>query len=324
MKRPRPAPRTRRAFLRTAGAALAVSAAPLILPSRLLGAGAPSRRLRVGQVGCGRVEIGLPTDPTAPDNPPQPVPAHLDYEQWLGPTPEVYYTEQRVHSQQRNARGELDIGARPGWLRNEAFCLGMITGWGSHHFDTALWGMDMERVAPLRLEGRGEFPPPERIWNVHGAYHVELAYPGGVTMTVTDRFPNGIRFIGDEGWIFVSRSRQTWNGQPPEGVVGDFVQSRARPAAAAAAASFKQDGEPAGGIAILSHSDNSGERAPWYLIDAGAMRFMCAAVLAPAVRRLAPGERWALRYRVVVQPGEWTPEALTAAWRAWETAEAQR
>lgn len=168
--------------------------------------------VRSGRVGrLQRVEIGLPTDPTAPDQPPQPVPAHLDYDQWLGPTPEVYYTEQRVHSQGRNARGELDIGSRPGWLRNEAFCLGMITGWGSHHYDTALWGMDAERTMPRRIEGKGEFPT-NKIWNVHGAYHVELAYPGGVTMTVTDKFPNGIRFIGDEGWIFVSRGPQPTSG----------------------------------------------------------------------------------------------------------------
>jgi myo-inositol 2-dehydrogenase/D-chiro-inositol 1-dehydrogenase len=176
--------------------------------------------VRSGRVGrLQRVEIGLPTDPTAPDNPEQPIPAHLDYEQWLGPTSDAYYTEQRVHSQQRNARGELDIGSRPGWLRNEAYCLGMITGWGSHHYDTALWGMDAERVAPTKIEGRGEFPT-NKIWNVHGAYHVELAYPGGVRMTVTDKFPNGIRFIGDEGWIFVSRGSQptagtALTGMPP-------------------------------------------------------------------------------------------------------------
>ncbi|MGD0253831.1 MAG: gfo/Idh/MocA family oxidoreductase, partial [Verrucomicrobiota bacterium] len=33
-------------------------------------------------------------------------------------------------------------------------------------------------------------------------------------MTVTDKFPNGIRFIGDEGWIFVSRDAQTTASDP--------------------------------------------------------------------------------------------------------------
>src|SRR6187399_1406160 len=44
--------------------------------------------VRSGRVGkVERVEIGLPTDPTAPDAPPEAVPANLDYSQWLGPTP---------------------------------------------------------------------------------------------------------------------------------------------------------------------------------------------------------------------------------------------
>lgn len=67
---------------------------------------------RLGQVQ--RVEIGLPIDPTQPDPPKQPVPQNLRYEEWLGCTPEVYYTEQRVHPQ----RGY----GRPGWLRNASYC----------------------------------------------------------------------------------------------------------------------------------------------------------------------------------------------------------
>ncbi len=171
--------------------------------------------VRSGRVGrLTRVEIGLPTDPTAPDDPPQPVPAHLDYERWLGPTPDVYYTEQRVHSQKINAAGEPDLASRPGWLRHESCCLGMITGWGAHHFDTAHWGMNMELGAPFKIEGRGEFPT-NRIWNVHGAYHVELDYPGGVRLVVSDLQPNGVKFIGDEGWIFVSRDAEGATASDP-------------------------------------------------------------------------------------------------------------
>jgi myo-inositol 2-dehydrogenase/D-chiro-inositol 1-dehydrogenase len=160
---------------------------------------------RVGQLK--QVEIGLPTDPTAPDEPEQPVPANLNYDMWLGPTPQVYYTEQRVHSQ-------TNIGSRPGWLRNDAYCLGMITGWGAHHFDTAHWGMNAELTGPSKVEGKGEFPT-NKIWNVHGAYHVELLYPGNVRMTVSDKLPNGVKFIGDEGWIFVSRDAQAATASDP-------------------------------------------------------------------------------------------------------------
>jgi myo-inositol 2-dehydrogenase/D-chiro-inositol 1-dehydrogenase len=167
---------------------------------------------RVGQLQ--RVEIGLPIDPTAPDEPQQPVPANLNYDMWLGPTPEVFYTEQRVHPQKVLANGEPDVQSRPGWLRNENYSLGMITGWGAHHFDTAHWGMNMELTGPSKIEGKGEFPPHDRIWNVHGKYHIELTYPGNVIMTVSDELPNGIKFIGNEGWIFVSRDASQTASDP--------------------------------------------------------------------------------------------------------------
>jgi predicted dehydrogenase len=162
--------------------------------------------VRSGRVGrLTHVEIGLPIDPTAPDKPPQPVPANLDYDRWLGPAANAYYTEQRVHSQKGFGR--------PGWLRNESFCLGMITGWGAHHFDTAHWGMNLEHTGPLRIEGRAGFPA-NKIWNVHGAYNVSLTYPGNIQMTVSDTYPNGIKFIGEEGWIFVARDGQATSSDP--------------------------------------------------------------------------------------------------------------
>ena len=95
--------------------------------------------------------------------------------------------------------------SRPGWLRHEAHCLGMITGWGSHHYDTMHWALQFENTGPSRVEGKGEFPDPERIWNVHGAYDVTLAYPNNVTVNVSDKHNTGLKFIGDEGWIWVTR-----------------------------------------------------------------------------------------------------------------------
>lgn len=162
--------------------------------------------VRSGRIGSvRRVEIGLPIDPTQPDDPRQPVPANLEYEHWLGCTPEVYYTEQRVHPQHGYGR--------PGWLRNESFCLGMITGWGSHHYDTMHWALDTELSGPGRVEAKADFPR-NKIWNVHGAYQVELTYPGGVQVSVSDKHPNGLKFIGDEGWIWVTREGQTTASDP--------------------------------------------------------------------------------------------------------------
>jgi myo-inositol 2-dehydrogenase / D-chiro-inositol 1-dehydrogenase len=162
--------------------------------------------VRSGRIGhVQRVEIGLPIDPTKLDDPPQPVPANLDYERWLGPAPFAYYTEQRVHPQ-------ADYN-RPGWLRNEAFCLGMITGWGSHHYDTLHWALNVENSGPTRVEGKAEFPS-NSIWNVHGAYDIELTYPNKVLVSVSDKHPNGLKFIGDAGWVWVTRDGQTTSSDP--------------------------------------------------------------------------------------------------------------
>ncbi|MEO8180938.1 MAG: Gfo/Idh/MocA family oxidoreductase [Deltaproteobacteria bacterium] len=162
--------------------------------------------VRAGRIGAvRRVEIGLPVDPTQPDPPEAQAPANLDFDAWLGPTPVLAYTEARVHPQ-------LDYG-RPGWLRNEAYCLGMITGWGSHHFDSLHWALDCENSGPTRVEGRGEFPK-NKVWNVHGAYDVRLAYPGGVQVSVSHRHPNGLKFIGDDGWIWVTREGQATSSDP--------------------------------------------------------------------------------------------------------------
>ncbi|MEN3748574.1 Gfo/Idh/MocA family oxidoreductase [Sphingomonas sp. HF-S3] len=155
--------------------------------------------VRNGRIGALKhVEIGLPGDPSGPDAPAMPIPPGLNYDAWLGTTPETYYTEMRVHPQS-------SFEDRPGWLRVEQFGSGMITGWGAHHIDTAHWGMDMEHSGPVEIWGKAEFPK-SGLWNVHGRFETHALYANGVTMTVSGALPNGVKFIGDKGWIFVTRS----------------------------------------------------------------------------------------------------------------------
>jgi predicted dehydrogenase len=163
--------------------------------------------VRNGRIGkLKTVEIGLPGDPSGDDEREMPVPKNLNYDMWLGSTPAVYYTEKRVHPQQGYDR--------PGWLRCEQFGAGMITGWGAHHLDSAHWAMDAEYTGPIEVWGTAEFPK-KGLWDVHGPFRTEALYADGVHMIVSGDFPNGLKFIGTDGWIFVSRGNETVTGSDP-------------------------------------------------------------------------------------------------------------
>lgn len=152
------------------------------------------RNGRIGQLK--EVMIGLPSDPGGDIEPEMPIPKTLNYDAWLGSTPYVYYTEKRVHPQQGYDR--------PGWLRCEQFGAGMITGWGTHHVDSAHWGMDTEYTGPVEVWAKAEFPK-SGLWDVHGSFTSHGIYANGVKMTISTELPNGIKYIGTEGWVFVTR-----------------------------------------------------------------------------------------------------------------------
>jgi len=163
--------------------------------------------VRNGRIGkLHTVKIGLPGDPSGPEAEEMPIPKNLNYDMWLGETPDVYYTEIGVHPQKGYSR--------PGWLRREQFGAGMITGWGQHHFDSAAWGMDTEYTGPVSLEAVAEFPK-SGLWDVHGDFMVKAEYANGITMYTSGGYTNGIRYEGTEGWIFVSRGNYVATASDP-------------------------------------------------------------------------------------------------------------
>jgi hypothetical protein len=50
---------------------------------------------------------------------------------------------------------------------------------------------------------------------VHGDFETHGRYANGVEMVVSGAFPNGIRFEGTEGWIFVSRGNEAVTSSDP-------------------------------------------------------------------------------------------------------------
>uniref|UniRef100_UPI0032180F7B Gfo/Idh/MocA family protein n=1 Tax=uncultured Draconibacterium sp. TaxID=1573823 RepID=UPI0032180F7B len=162
------------------------------------------RNGRIGKIHT--VKIGLPGDPGGPVFETGPVPSNLDFDMWLGSTPEVEYKEKLVHPQ--------DGYSRPGWLRHRNYGAGMITGWGQHHYDSAAWGMDTEHTGPISVEAIAEFPK-SGDWNVHGDFMVKHEYKNGITVLTSGGFTNGIKYIGENGWIFVSRGSYTASASDP-------------------------------------------------------------------------------------------------------------
>jgi len=169
--------------------------------------------VRNGRIGeLQRVEVGLPGDPPGGDKAPMQAPAWINYDMWLGETPEVYYTVDRVHPQTGYGR--------PGWLRCRQFGAGMITGWGAHHIDSAHWAMNTEYTGPIEVWGHAEYPT-QGLWDVHGAFRTEALYANSVRMSVSGDFPNGIKFYGTKGWIFVSRGNEQVTKSDPVAKLDD-------------------------------------------------------------------------------------------------------
>ena len=172
------------------------------------------RNGRIGQLQT--IQIGVGLDKASGHAPaPMPVPDNLDFERWLGSAPEQAYMERRVHPQD-------SLDGRPGWITTEDFGLGMITNWGAHHVDIAQWAMGQELGGPINVESHAEFMTDD-AWTVHTTYHVEMSYPKNVRMVLDNNFETGIRFEGDEGWIFCTRDEAKVTASDPNSPAGQQV-----------------------------------------------------------------------------------------------------
>lgn len=164
--------------------------------------------VRNGAIGkIKTVQIGLGKDKPSGKKPaPEPVPANLNYDVWQGAVAEQPYMEGRVHPQK-------GIG-RPGWITTECYGLGMITNWGAHHIDIAQWGIGMELGGPVTIESQAEFMTDD-VWTVHTGYHIELTYSNGVKLILDDKNEVGIKFEGEEGWVFCTRGAEKVTDSDP-------------------------------------------------------------------------------------------------------------
>jgi predicted dehydrogenase len=130
-----------------------------------------------------------------------PPPAALDYERWIGPSQMEPYIEARVH---RDWRWNYNTGG------------GQLMDWIGHHCDIAHWGLGFDHTGPSEVEGQGDFPAANAIWNTSTKYRVEAkydrrvtGYPADVTMIIAgghSDIASGTKWIGTDGWVWVDRA----------------------------------------------------------------------------------------------------------------------
>jgi hypothetical protein len=68
--------------------------------------------------------------------------------------------------------------------------------------------LDFDQSGPSEIEGHGDFPPADAVWNTCTKYRIELKYPRDVTMTIAGGHPDikmGTKWIGTDGWVWVNR-----------------------------------------------------------------------------------------------------------------------
>jgi predicted dehydrogenase len=127
-------------------------------------------------------------------------PAGLDFNTWIGPSQMEPYIQARVHM---NWRWNYNTGG------------GQLLDWIGHHGDIAHWGLGFDRTGPSEIEGHGDFPPVNAIWNTSPRYRIEAryekavtGYPADVTMIIAGGHADirsGTKWIGTEGWVWVDR-----------------------------------------------------------------------------------------------------------------------
>lgn len=146
---------------------------------------------------------------------PQPVPAELDYDMWLGPAPYKPYNRHRTHG---NFRGYWDYDG------------GGLGDMGQHYLDPTQYIMGKDNESPIEIEADTPLQHPDAAlpWR-----RVRMKYADGCEIILDgDNSLKGVPFIeGPEGKIFnrfksdIPNLREKLATLPdPEPQEGDFIK----------------------------------------------------------------------------------------------------
>ncbi len=139
------------------------------------------------------IEVGAPGGRAYPAVAPSEPPEGFDYDMWTGPAPYFPFDTNRCE-----------------WLAMymiSHYCAGFITNWGVHHLDIAGWGCPEVFHKPFEVEGTGTLPA-KGMTDTWISWNMNLRWESGLRMGFSNSgnpYKQGCRFIGDAGWVHVSR-----------------------------------------------------------------------------------------------------------------------
>ena len=142
-----------------------------------------------------KVEVGLPFGRKNPPalGPEEKIPDGLDYDLWCGPSPVHPYRFDRHH---QNWRWHMHYGG------------GQLMDWIGHHNDCAHWGMDLDKSGPVKVEASDfEYEKDTSLWNAPVHFTVRSEYAEGFEIVISSRNRMGVKYIGEDGWVYVTRGK---------------------------------------------------------------------------------------------------------------------
>ena len=150
---------------------------------------------KLGKISQVLVHVGENPHPKPYDLPAQPIPAGLNWKTWLGPLPELAFNDELNPAITLSPEQNEKVWGAWRWYKETGG--GLMTDWGAHMIDIAQWGLSMDRNGPVEvIPASGDKPLTYR-------------YADGVEMLITtfDEGRQGVKFIGEKGWIKVSRGQ---------------------------------------------------------------------------------------------------------------------
>lgn len=156
------------------------------------------RKGAIGHIEKIYAKVGEPPRPF--DLPKQEIPKNLNFNLWLGPLndPNIHYNSNLCPQITLDPESRETFWAEWRWFRETGN--GYTGDWGAHMFDISQAAIGMDGSGPVEYIPKG----------YNGAEYLTMKYANGIVMTeqpYRDDDPNaqGIKFIGDKGWIQVAR-----------------------------------------------------------------------------------------------------------------------